>query len=327
MAHPSASAERKHGSPAKYTKHQEATCSSPTLANKTRTSGISAVSTSRRSAQRAAGRGGKLPHAPRRPPRGCCSNPEVRKGIGAVLFALGLPTLVAGVVMTVVAATDDDQDGKYPPAFLAVGPTLLVCAFILFLSGFSLISPIMANAVDYCFSFDDPNSFCRVRCPRLSHFIKPDPTIYINRAAMDALKTEPGKPALKKPSRPPYLPQDPGDMAGIPSAHENPANGLEDGAVQQQGCSGSSMTQVTVESEPKVRRPGQKGVRFSESDLDDGVRRPRAVSASSDSSLLSLRHCKIYPKNGGGVWWTDNYDDHIQEEWQVHDKNRMSTDL
>ncbi|RUS80532.1 hypothetical protein EGW08_011716 [Elysia chlorotica] len=321
MAHPTSSVERPHGSPAKYSKPQDAPRSSPRRASKNRAAEVSA---SRRTSQESAGRGGKHPHAPRRTPRGCCSNPEVRKGIGAVLFALGLPTLVAGVVMTVVAATDDDQDGKYPPAFLAVGPTLLVCAFILFLSGFSLISPIVANAIDYCFSFDDPTSFCRVKCPRLSHFIKPDPTIYINRAAMDALKTEPSKPSLKKPSRPPNAPResDSDCLTGNP-----PANGSGDSSMATQGSSGISSADMTVVSEVKTRRPGQKGVRFSESDTDDGVRRPRAVSASSDSSLLSLRHCKIHPKGEAGVWWTDNHNDNIQEEWQVHEKNQMSTDL
>ena len=318
MADPSGSAGRRHGSPAKYSKH-----SSPRRSNRagSRTAGSSASAGSRRAA--AVGRGGKLPHAPRRPRHGCCHNPEVRKGVGAILFALGLPTAVAGIVMTVVAATDDDQNGKYPPAFSAVGPVLLVCAFLLAFSGFCLFSPVMWNAVDRCFSFDDPSSFCRVHCPKLSQFIQPDPTIYINRAAMNALKTEPGKPALKKPSGPPRAPLHETDTStGAPSDGENLPNGLVD-----KPPSGSTFAQVEVMSETKPKRAGLKGVRFSEGDIDDSIRRHRTVSASSDSSLLSLRHCKIHPKGEGGVWWTDSHDDNIQEEWQEHDKNRMSTDL
>ncbi|GFS09725.1 hypothetical protein ElyMa_006629900 [Elysia marginata] len=316
MADPPASAERHRGSPAKNSKHR----SSPRRSARAK-AGTSSTSSSRRMAQQAAGRGGKLPHATRRPRRGCCANPENRKGVGAVLFALGLPTLVAGVVMTVVAVTDDDQDGKYPPAFSAVGPILLVCAFLLFLSGFSLISPIIPNAVDHCFSFDDPTSFCRVHCPRLSHFIKPDPTASINRAAMDALKTEPGKPALKKPLRSPYAPQEPDNFEGVLSISKNLANDSEGSTLQNQ----QSTAHVTVVSETKIKPVRQKGVRFSESDAADDARRPRTVSASSDSSLLSLRHCKIYPKGEDGVWWTDANNDYTRKEWQ--DREKMTTDL
>ncbi|GFO39404.1 hypothetical protein PoB_006590900 [Plakobranchus ocellatus] len=283
----------------------------------------SSISASTRRASNQSGRGGKLPHAVRRSRSGCY-NPEVRKGIGAVLFALAVPTAVAGIVMAVVAATDDDQNGKYPPAFSAVGPVLLVCAFLLFLTGFSMLSPIIPTAVEHCLSFDNPNSFCRVHCPKLSHFLKPDPTITINRAAMDALKVEPGKSVLKKPTGPPVREYDVPEPFVQMSLPEEISNGIEDNAQPIQRPEASDITQMTVLSEIKGRRAGLKGVRFSEGVISEGPHRTRTVSTSSDSSLLSLRHCKIYPKDETDIWRTDI---HIVEKFQNCVGEQMTTEL
>ncbi|XP_005098775.1 uncharacterized protein LOC101845328 [Aplysia californica] len=237
-----------------------------------------------------------------------CNNPETRKSVGAVLIAVGVLFLIAGIVMTIVDATDNEQRNKYPEIFAVIGPVLIVLAVIILVSGITLSTPVMSRALHHCFSFDDPESFCRVHCPRFSHFLKPDTAVLINQAGMKALKVEPGKSALRRqPAAPPDQENHIITKGGSEDveAQYNVQNPSEVGTIS---CDVDAERKLVNNNSHGRSRLGSKGVRFSESDDGDAVREARAPSVSSSSdhngSMLSLRHCKVHPKNG--IWWTDS---------------------
>ncbi|XP_071107969.1 uncharacterized protein [Haliotis cracherodii] len=180
---------------------------------------------------------------------------QIRKGVGACIFTLGIPLAIAGSIILIVANIKENAQ-DVPASFPVLGPVLLAVSIIFFAAGSFLTDMISIKpCVQICFP-DDPKAFCWKRCPMLFSILRPNEVTLIHRreAGLHALQTEPSKPVLKKHTEVPNVP------------------------------------------------PVRRGVRFSDTDGDAG---PVRMSTSSDvsdtgkvenTSLLSLRHCKIYPK-------------------------------
>nr|KAG5714888.1 hypothetical protein BaRGS_000376 [Batillaria attramentaria] len=129
----------------------------------------------------------------------------VRKGVGACIFVLGIPCLIAGLIFTIVSSTDDgdEESGrKYPTAFPVVGPILLVLSVLCFGIGVLLHNIAILVAIRDCLNLSEPGSFCRVHFPKLSAWLRPDPTVARNRAALNNLQTAPARSAMRKACNP-----------------------------------------------------------------------------------------------------------------------------
>jgi ethanolamine transporter EutH len=60
----------------------------------------------------------------------------VRKGLGSVIFVLGIVSLIAGLILTIVSANDKEGEGRqYPDSFHVAGPCLLALAALGLLIG------------------------------------------------------------------------------------------------------------------------------------------------------------------------------------------------
>ncbi|XP_046567204.1 uncharacterized protein LOC124275640 [Haliotis rubra] len=197
---------------------------------------------------------------------------QIRKGLGACIFTLGIPLAIAGSIILIVANVKENAQAV-PASFPVLGPVLLTVSIIFFAAGSILTDMIdIKPCVQSCFP-DDPKAFCWKRCPMLFSLLRPNEVTLIHQreAGLHALQTEPSKPVLKKHTE-------------VPSAP-----------------------------------PARRGVRFSDTDGDAA---PVRMSTSSDlsdngkvenTSLLSLRHCKIYPKDSE-KWGSMSSDPIVNEE-------------
>ena len=74
---------------------------------------------------------------------------QVRKGLGSCLFVLGIPTLIAGLILTIVSSTDDGATGhKYPTSFPVAGPVLLAMAVLCFVVGVLLYNIALCKVLN-----------------------------------------------------------------------------------------------------------------------------------------------------------------------------------
>jgi len=211
-----------------------------------------------------------------------------------VLVAVGLLTLVVGAVLTAIYVNDNNTENKYPKAFSIVGPLLIVLGIILTMTGFILSTPAVSSALLNCFNCDDPNGFCRKKFPRLSHFLRPDETVFFNKSAMEALQNQPAKSALKRPQPPEGYERSRHESQGSDSVFITPPAESHTKTSSQSDAKRTAVERVRMTS---------KGVRFSDSD-PEAVRDVRAASFTSATSAVSLKHCKIHPKSD--IFWVDH---------------------
>ena len=74
---------------------------------------------------------------------------QVRKGLGSCVFVLGIPTLIAGLILTIVSSTDDGDTGhKYPTSFPVAGPVLLAMAVLCFVTGVLLYNIALCKVLN-----------------------------------------------------------------------------------------------------------------------------------------------------------------------------------
>lgn len=241
----------------------------------------------------------------RRHRSGCCKDPERCRGIGAMLIFIAIPTTIAGVILTVVAATDDGEENKYPTSFIIVGPILLILAFTFLCVGLCLYNSSARTMIQQCCSLDEPTSFCRVHCKKLSQFLKKDDAVVINQAAMKALQSEPGKPVLKRGRMYPSI-----------------------SSVEGEGINSTVKTSNTIGDKQGNANPSVKGVRFSESDNDGDVKPHGRTSSVDSASVLSLRHCRISPKGEPDtIWWMHNEETNEESTTRINANGDLTTDL
>ncbi|KAK6170611.1 hypothetical protein SNE40_018966 [Patella caerulea] len=183
---------------------------------------------------------------------------DIRRRVGGCVFMLGLPLLIAGGIILIVNNTNQDNS-QLPPALDILGPLLTSMAFVCFIIGAFLTEFISCTPFINCIVPNDTK-----KCPTLFKLFRGHEQSYIDQqAALKSLQSVPQKSALRKPLNPDAVEPDPA---------------------------------------PKSRR----GVTFSESDADDAlIRNPSSSSDQpehqlevnkNNSSALSLRNCKIYPR-------------------------------
>ncbi|KAK7111420.1 uncharacterized protein [Littorina saxatilis] len=257
----------------------------------------------------------------RRPRDRGCRNKQVRQGIASVIFVLGIPCLIAGLILTIVSSDDGEESNKYPSSFNVAGPLLLALSVICFAVGVLLYNVVILQKLRDCMNLSDKDSFFRVHCPRLSGWIKPDTVAALNRAAINNLQTAPARSAMRKMPNPDLVALETGEG----HAQDHPQG--EEGHHYQGRDHHDSHQRY-----PPARR--KRAVTFSEGDGDLDVAfaglstssEPDRISVHSEngggggggltgslnghspsSSLLSLRHCKIHPRDD--VFWTDSSGD------------------
>ncbi|KAL8579352.1 hypothetical protein ACOMHN_026717 [Nucella lapillus] len=255
---------------------------------------------------------GERVHRHRRHKSTGCRNPQVRKGIGSCVFVLGIPCLIAGLILTIVSSTEDDGDGrKYPSAFPVLGPVLLGLSMVCFLIGVLLYDVAILQWLQDCLGLSSKDSLCRRRCPRLYAWLKPDPNQVRNQMAINNLQTAPARSAMRKIPNPDLVVLETDLKEGQGQGHHPHGYDLGHHQLHQYGPRRKrAVTFSQGYADPS--EGGFVGVRLS-STSSEPDRFPEqsehglgsSLSGHSpSSSLLSLRHCRIYPKDE--VLWTDS---------------------
>ncbi|XP_076459268.1 uncharacterized protein LOC143292655 [Babylonia areolata] len=248
-----------------------------------------------------------------------CRNPQVRKGIGSCVFVLGIPCLIAGLILTIVSSTSDGGDSrKYPSSFPVLGPILLALSVICFITGVLLYSEELRRSLRDCLGLSDKDSFCRRRFPRLAAWLKPDPNAARNQTAINNLQTNPTRSALRKIPNPDLVAMETElkDGEGYP-LHRDLGSDDHNHHHQQHHHHvppppARRKRAVTFSQGDDSQEGGFVGVRLnsvgSEADRHSVQSENGAGSSvnghSPSSSLLSLRHCRIRPKDE--VFWTES---------------------
>ncbi|XP_041364630.1 uncharacterized protein LOC121379987 [Gigantopelta aegis] len=196
------------------------------------------------------------------------SREQIRKGLGACIFVLGIPFVIAGLIITIVAYTNDDAS-VLPGSFPVLGPVLIVLAVFCF-----VIGGIMTNmicVVECCQScpLNRSSQFCWKNCPKLFSIMYPDEVVRIQQmnAGLSALQTVPSKPALKRP----VSSNNPNE-----AKPHHPKHGVH--FTPNESYDGARTSTSSDPNDLPVL-----------SDADEGQRN------SSSSSVLSLRHFRIGP--------------------------------
>ena len=148
---------------------------------------------------------------------------------------------------------------------------------------------------------DKPDSFCRRHFPRLSAWLKPDVVAILNQAALKNLQTAPARSALRKMPNPDLvtveteLDEGEGHSNGDHHNHYHPPPRRKRAVTFSQGenLEGSC---VGVRLDSSGSEQDHTSVQ-----LENGG---SLSDQSPSSSLLSLRHCRIHPKED--VFWTES---------------------
>ena len=197
------------------------------------------------------------------------SREQIRKGVGACIFLLGIPLVIAGLILTVVAYTKDDTS-SLPTSLPVLGPLLVVLAVLCFITG-SIMTDIIkvADCCQFCIMKQSEN-LCWKKCPKLFSLLYPDEVMRIQQrnAGLSALKTVPQKPALKRPTS--HQPDDAKKKVPKYGVHFTP----NDICDERKMSTSSDPCDLPTLSDTEASQRG------------------------SLSSLLSLRHFRIGPTEG-----------------------------